>query len=60
VGAAHLAFEVDDIDQAYNDLTRKGVRFVSPPRRSGNVKGCYFEDPDGITLELLQHGVTGP
>ncbi len=59
VGAAHMAFEADDIDQVYQALSRQGVRFVSPPQRSGNVKACYFLDPDGITLELLQHGVTG-
>jgi catechol 2,3-dioxygenase-like lactoylglutathione lyase family enzyme len=57
-GAAHIAFAVADADAAYQELRAKGVRFVSPPQDFGTVKACYFTDPDGITLELLQRRTT--
>ncbi|MCH8191183.1 MAG: VOC family protein [Chloroflexi bacterium] len=53
-GSAHIAFHVDDADAAYRELTDKGVRFVSPPQDFGQVNACYFLDPDGITLELIE------
>ena len=58
-GTGHLAFAVDDIDSEYDRLVSNGVRFVSAPNGidSGVNKGggaCYFLDPDGITLELVQ------
>lgn len=58
-GAAHLAFVASDLDFAYSRMLKQGVTFVSPPNgitagvnRGG--KTCYFLDPDGITLELVQ------
>jgi catechol 2,3-dioxygenase-like lactoylglutathione lyase family enzyme len=66
-GVAHLAFVVSDIHDEYNRLRNKGVRFRSAPveitagvNRGGHT--CYFWDPDGITLELVQrpfHGSSG-
>lgn len=61
VGTTHVCFESDDIDAQYADLVKRGVRFTSPPRTidSGPLEGwrvAYFTDPDGITLELMQHG----
>ncbi|MEW9516124.1 VOC family protein [Streptomyces tubercidicus] len=58
-GTAHVAFAVADIDAVCARLTGHGVRLVSPPNRitSGvNTGGaaCYFLDPDGHTLELVQ------
>jgi catechol 2,3-dioxygenase-like lactoylglutathione lyase family enzyme len=59
VGCAHLALLVTDIHTRYQRMLRAGVRFVNPPititegaNRGGHA--CYFHDPDGITLELLQ------
>ena len=60
VGASHLGVIVDDLDAFYVELSRRGVRFVSPPAiRPGAVypmasKGCYMQDPDGNWLELLE------
>ena len=60
VGATHLGVIVDDLDAFYQELSAKGVRFVSPPAvRPGAVypmarKGCYMQDPDGNWLELLE------
>ena len=66
VGATHLGVIVDDLDSFYEELSGKGVRFVSPPAvREGAVypmarKGCYLEDPDGNWLELLERPPAPP
>ena len=58
-GSSHLAFLVDDLPEAYEELHAKGVKFRSPPIEitAGANKGgwgAYMEDPDGITMELFQ------
>ena len=57
---AHLAFVVNDIHAMYKQLTKSGVVFRNPPVAvtAGANKGgwaCYFCDPDGATLELMQY-----
>jgi catechol 2,3-dioxygenase-like lactoylglutathione lyase family enzyme len=60
IGIGHVAFEVDDIDAAYERLVKHDVHFVSTPvtipvthKDVGGVRFCYFTDPDGILLELI-------
>jgi catechol 2,3-dioxygenase-like lactoylglutathione lyase family enzyme len=59
VGVAHFALVVTDIHDRYRRMVQQGVSFRNPPVEitAGANKGgwaCYFHDPDGITLELLQ------
>jgi lactoylglutathione lyase len=59
VGCAHLALMVTDIHARYERMCEHGVAFRNPPvaiTAGANTGGfaCYFHDPDGITLELLQ------
>jgi catechol 2,3-dioxygenase-like lactoylglutathione lyase family enzyme len=59
VGAAHLAFTVDDVIERHRRMAAAGVTFVSDPvaiTAGANSGGftCYLRDPDGITLELMQ------
>lgn len=59
VGAPHLALIVTDIEARYERMRKLGVAFRNPPveiTEGANVGGfgCYFHDPDGITLELHQ------
>ena len=59
-GAAHIAFQVEDIQKMYRDLTAKGVRFVNPPvwAPGNDGKGkwgvAYLKGPDDITVELVE------
>jgi len=58
-GSAHLAFKVDDIEETRRKLEAAGVEFHAPVntyREAGKIewKWCYFRDPDGIVLELVQ------
>ncbi len=60
IGVAHIAFEVDDINRLYQDLSSQGVTFVSPPiwAQGNDGKGqwgvCYLKGPDNITFELIE------
>ena len=59
VGCTHLAFFVKDIEKTYQRLLATGVRFRSEPKeiQDGPLAGwkaVYLNDPDGITLELMQ------
>jgi methylmalonyl-CoA epimerase len=61
VGAIHICFEVDDIQAAHDQLKAKGVHINHPPvpldGTGGDLDGywfCYFRDPDGVQLELMQ------
>ena len=52
-GLIHLAFEVDDVDEVYNELVQKGVEFFVEPTTAGEVRIAFFYDPDGNRLELF-------
>jgi catechol 2,3-dioxygenase-like lactoylglutathione lyase family enzyme len=58
-GTPHIAFRVDDIDEAKAKLEAKGVEFNSEPIRIGDgpLGGrsfVYFSDPDGVVLEIFE------
>ena len=54
-GLRHLAFEVDDIDEAVENLQANGV--ILEPIRIDEFTGkrfTFFADPDGLPLELYE------
>jgi lactoylglutathione lyase len=59
-GAAHIAFQVDDIQHMYEDLSRKGISFLNPPvwapgnDGTGSWGVTYLKGPDAITVELIE------
>ena len=58
-GSAHLALRVDDIEGMRKKIEAAGVEFHSPintymEEGKGEMKWCYFRDPDGIVLELVE------
>ena len=56
VGACHIAFQVYDIEKAYVDLSKKGVKFISEPVLSseGIAKVCFCMDPNNTRIELVE------
>ena len=59
LGAAHVCFKVPDIRAAKAELEAGGVTFYSDVNvvDEGPLAGwrwCYFSDPDGLTLELVE------
>ncbi len=59
LGAAHVCFKVEDIRAKKAELEAKGVVFYSDVNvvDAGPLAGwrwCYFSDPDGLALELVE------
>ncbi len=55
LGAGHVAFTVDDINETYRDLTSKGAVALNPPAWvAPDRAACYMQDPDGNWIELIQ------
>ncbi|GMQ48658.1 SMU1112c/YaeR family gloxylase I-like metalloprotein [Vibrio sp. 10N] len=54
-GLRHLAFVVDDMDQAVNKLVGHGIS-VEPIRidEYTGKRYTFFQDPDGLPLELCE------
>jgi len=56
VGASHLAIRVDSVQEAYDELRAKGVKFMSPPVQpypeNPRIVFTYMLDPDGMVVEL--------
>lgn len=59
IGAAHVCFKVKDIHAKKAELEAAGVTFYTEPNvvDEGPLAGwrwCYFSDPDGLALELVE------
>lgn len=60
-GACSIGFNVEDVDQTYEELKAKGMTFVMPPtqREGEGIKLAVGLDPDGLAIsfaQLLKHG----
>ena len=61
LGAAHVCFNVDDLEELHEELEAQGVRFVTDPifrvlPGGGRFGICYAQDPEGNYLEFIQPG----
>lgn len=54
-GLRHLAFEVDDIDRAVDELNAKGVDHEAIRTDEYTSKRfVFFQDPDGLPIEFYE------
>ncbi|RZT17622.1 catechol 2,3-dioxygenase-like lactoylglutathione lyase family enzyme [Kribbella sp. VKM Ac-2569] len=54
-GFRHLGFKVDRLDERAEALKAGGVEFkLDPLDAEGEVRICFFYDPDGTLLEMIQ------
>lgn len=54
-GLRHLAFEVDDIEEAVSELTEKGIELeVIRVDEVTGKKFTFFKDPDDLPLEIYE------
>jgi catechol 2,3-dioxygenase-like lactoylglutathione lyase family enzyme len=55
LGYGHVAFDVTDLDAAYNRAVGRGARPVMPPCPSPEpgVRMAFIADPEGNLIELL-------
>jgi len=47
-----LYFQVDNVDEAYEELTRRGVEFTAAPAKRSWGYGAELADPDGYRVRL--------
>jgi catechol 2,3-dioxygenase-like lactoylglutathione lyase family enzyme len=54
-GFRHIGFKVDRIDERADVLKAAGVEFTMDPLDAeGKVRICFFYDPDGTLLEMVE------
>jgi lactoylglutathione lyase len=55
-GTASIGFSVENVDAVYEDLQKKGVRFVMPPKtqEGEGIRLAVLVDPDGLSISLAQ------
>lgn len=49
-----LTLRVPDCQAAYEVLSARGARFLTPPADRGGEIRCFFRDPDGHLLEISE------
>jgi catechol 2,3-dioxygenase-like lactoylglutathione lyase family enzyme len=50
-----LAVEVANVDESAAALKERGARLVSGPAQAGAVRYAFFDDPNGVRVELVNH-----
>lgn len=55
VGYKHIGLHADSVDDEYRRLSEAGVRFRIPPTNVQSVRIAFFQDPDGVDIELIQY-----
>ncbi len=57
---AHIAFEVEDMDEAQRLVRERGADVIGEPRLRGDgITQMYLTDPDGYMVELTGPGNSG-
>jgi catechol 2,3-dioxygenase-like lactoylglutathione lyase family enzyme len=57
-GFRHVGFKVNDIDARAERVREAGVKFhLEPFNATGGVRIAFFQDPDGVMLELVQGNI---
>jgi lactoylglutathione lyase len=55
-GSCSIGFNVENLDQTYEELQGKGIRFVMPPtqREGEGIRLAVCIDPDGLPIAFAQ------
>lgn len=57
VGSAHVCFTVEDMEETRRRLEAAGVPlFAAPTTPADGTSFAFLQDPDGISVEILQAG----
>jgi lactoylglutathione lyase len=49
-----MTIRVPNCQAAYDTLSQRGARFLTPPKDWGGEIRCFFRDPDGHLFEISQ------
>ena len=50
----HIALHVESVDETHQELVAKGVTITVQPKNFQDIRLCFFKDPDGNSLELVE------
>ncbi|MDI3542916.1 MAG: glyoxylase family protein [Candidatus Atribacteria bacterium] len=50
----HLALATSNVEETYEELRNRGIKFTLPPTQSGGFRYAYFSGPMGETLEIVE------
>ena len=53
-GFDHIGLQVEDLEAAHRELTRKGFPFPTPPKDVPIGRIAFFTGPENISIELVQ------
>ena len=54
VGYPYTQFDVENLDEEYERMTKLGVEFSTKPTEMGNVKVAVFNDTCGNNIQLVE------
>jgi catechol 2,3-dioxygenase-like lactoylglutathione lyase family enzyme len=54
-----LNIRVSDIATVYDEWTKRGAQFLTPPKQHSTELRCYVRDPDGHLIEVGQTTLPG-
>jgi catechol 2,3-dioxygenase-like lactoylglutathione lyase family enzyme len=59
INGTHLCFKVKNLNEIYEDLVKRGVRFLTPPKQLTRPQGdtvclAYAQDPEGNWIEFKE------
>ncbi len=53
-GYDHIGLQVEDVQAAYDDISKRGYSFFMPPTEAAGIMIAFFKGPENITIELVQ------
>jgi catechol 2,3-dioxygenase-like lactoylglutathione lyase family enzyme len=53
-GYDHIGLQVEDVQAAYEDLSKRGYSFFMRPTEAAGLMIAFFKGPENITIELVQ------
>lgn len=59
-GFTHVALNVSGVPAWIERLEARGVEFVTPAQRTGNIDWAFLRDPDGNLVELIDLKASRP
>ena len=56
IGPTHIALSVNNLDSVFNNLSKKGIKFLSSPQITSDkfAKVAFCIAPEGTFIELVQ------
>ena len=56
IGPTHIALSVNNLDSVFNNLSKKGIKFISSPQITSDkfAKVAFCIAPEGTFIELVE------